>query len=133
MTNGFNLINTQFGWYCDCLCFSMLPCDSNRICPVLITDKKENPLHIIVNVYMPYFDKSKKSQTDLFIDTLDSLQSFIDSYSGLAPIKLLGDFNAQLPTQKVAEKYLWERKGCFNKHSKLLQDFICANSLISVD
>ena len=117
----------------DQLCFSMLPCDSERICPILISDKRDNPLHIIVNVYMPYFDKSKNSQTDLFIETIDILQSFIDNYSGLAPIKLVGDFNAQLPTQKVAEKHLWERKGCYTKHSKILQDFLSANSLFTVD
>ena len=80
---------------------------------------------------MPFFD-GKPENTDNFLETLDIIQSIIDMYGMLAPIKLCGDFSAALPTGKKLNK-LWYRHKGYNQHSKILFDFLVDNDLIALD
>ena len=115
------------------LCFSWLPCDNDRLCTILVSDHKNNPIQVIVNVYLPYFDRSKLDNTEMYIKTINDLQLILDSYSSIAPVKVVGDFNVQLPSEKTARNRLWEKLDGFNKHSRILHDFIISNSLICAD
>ena len=45
---------------------------------------------------MPFFNGSSH-QMELFIETVDIMQSFLDQYATVAPIKIVGDYNVQLP------------------------------------
>ena len=51
---------------------------------------------------MPYYDNSKCTQTNYFINTIDVLQSLSDLYNMFHPIKFVGDFNSQLPHKKAS-------------------------------
>jgi hypothetical protein len=59
------------------------------------------------------------------------LQSIIDRYGQLAPIKIMGDFNAQVPHQITNPK--WYLQTGYNKHSRILHNFISANDFIPAD
>ena len=53
---------------------------------------------------MPYYS-GKGDQTDLYVETIDALQAVVDQYASIAPIKIIEDLNAQLPTsEKLANK-----------------------------
>jgi hypothetical protein len=60
---------------------------------------------------------------------LDVIQTFIDKYAQVCLIKVMGDFNAQLP-RTVHLCRNWQRAKGFNSHSLLLHDFIMANNLL---
>ena len=55
---------------------------------------------------MPYYS-GKGDQTDLYVETIDALQAVVDQYASIAPIKIIGDLNAQLP---VAADHLHRQK-----------------------
>jgi hypothetical protein len=71
------------------------------------------------------------SLTAEYIDTIDSLQCFIDSHGALAPIKIMGDFNAQQPRGNALNHRWYKQKG-FTVHSSILYDFITANKLFVI-
>lgn len=77
--------------------FSVREIDSLSDWPITteLFDCNNKSMHIICNVYMSYYGKSKGSQTSDFVDTIDALQSFVDHYNSLHPIKFVGDFNSQ--------------------------------------
>jgi len=105
---------------------------SDRTITIELFDCNNKIMHIICNVYMPYYDKSKCTQTNDFIDTIDVLQSLIDRYNVSHPIKFVGDFNSQLP-RKNPGYATWYRGEGFNNHSLILHNFMMANNLISAD
>jgi exonuclease III len=105
---------------------------NTRTIAVGIRDNSGALKHVIVNMYMPYYDGTKGTQTDEYIECLDVLQTFIDKYAQVCPIKVMGDFNAQLP-RTVHLCRNWQRAKCFNSHSLLLHDFIMANNLLTMD
>ena len=76
-------------------------------------------IHIICAVYMPFYKSCNQKQIDEFITTVDVFQSIIDKYGMLAPIKICGDFNVQLPHKSVLSKTWFREKG-FSLHSKIL-------------
>ena len=87
-----------------------------------------------IHVYMPYFDngRSHGEQTEVFVDTIDSVQSILDNFGALGPVKIAGDFNVQLPrSSKLHPK--WHRDNGFNIHSKIMHDFLVANNLVISD
>ena len=69
-------------------------CD--RIIAISVVDMSGKPVQTIFNVYMPFYN-GDYSQTELFTETLDHLQSCVDKYGALAPFQIVGDFNVQLP------------------------------------
>ena len=82
---------------------------------------------------MPYYDQSKCTQTEDFIDTIDVLQSLIDCYNVIHPIKFLGDFNVQLPRKNPSYPTWYDRGKAFNSHCLILHNCMLANDLIPAD
>ena len=72
---------------------------SDRIVSIGIFDLEDNLIQVICSVYMPYYN-GKSDQIDLYVETIDVLQALVDQYASIAPIKILGDLNAQLPTSR---------------------------------
>ena len=104
---------------------------SDRIVAVCISDKNGKPLQIILNVYMPFFNGSSRP-TELFIKKLDIMQGFLVQYATIAPVKIVGDYNVQLPRCHDWSKN-WHRLPGFNRHSATMYDFLVSNDLAVVD
>jgi hypothetical protein len=104
--------------------------DNDRIIAVSLSDRV-GLRQIIVNTYMPYFEGSGASLAP-FMDCLDGLQACLDKYGPIAPIRICGDFNAQLPYGDTLSRHWYRTKG-FSQQSKLLYDFITSNDLIAAD
>ena len=102
------------------LTYRELVIPSDRIVAVCISDKNGKPLQIILNVYMPFFNDSSH-QTELFIETVDIMQGFLDQYAIIAPVKIVGDYNVQLPRCHDLSKN-WHRSPGFNRHSAIMYD-----------
>ena len=83
---------------------------SDRIVAVGMYDKHDELIQVVCSTYLPYFD-GDKSRLAQYIETIDGLQSLIDMYGSLAPFKILGDFNTQLPIAKKLNKRLYKEKG----------------------
>ena len=80
---------------------------------------------------MPFYN-GNGDQTDLYVETIDALQAVVDQYASTAPIKIIGDLNAQLPTsQKLAKN--WFKQGKCNIYSNILYDFLTFNDFIAAD
>ena len=80
---------------------------------------------------MPFFNNTCQ-QTELFIETIDKLQGFLDLYAVMAPIKIVGDYNVQLP-QGHKLKNNWYKLLGFNRHSVVMQDLLISNKMIVTD
>ena len=78
----------------DTLSCHELQSDSDRMVAIAITDKHGKIVHIVINVYFPYYDRAN---TESFTATLDILQAFLDTHGQTAPVKICGDWNVQLP------------------------------------
>ena len=111
---------------------SELPFDSDRILCVGIYDNSNNLIHIVVCIYMPYYDASDSDKTCTFVDVLDNLQSLLDKYQAAVPIKILGDFNVQLPVKSKLHDRWYRGKG-FTPHSSIMYDFIVTNNMLVSD
>lgn len=90
------------------------------------------PQQVIVNVYMPYYDRSN-TQTEAFVECIDQLQCIIDRCGETVPIKIVGDLNAQLPRASECQTVNWYKRNGFTSHSKLMHDFIEGNNLNVAD
>ena len=64
---------------------------SGRSIVVCVDDSHGNPVQIILNVYMPC-NNADQVQTEKFVDTIDIMQSFVDEYVAMAPIKIVGGY-----------------------------------------
>ena len=104
---------------------------SDRIVAIGMYDKYDRLIQVICSTYFPYFD-GDKTRLAQYTETIDALQSIIDLYAGLAPFKILGDFNTQLPMSKKLHKYWYKEKG-FTIYSSILYDFLVYNNLTSAD
>ena len=105
--------------------------ESNRVNGVLLRDST-GVRQVIINVYMPYFESAQSNNILSFIECLDVLQACLDEWSGSAPLKICGDFNAQLPREAALGRNWFKSKG-FNQQSKMLYDFLCSNDLVPMD
>ena len=109
------------------LLFNELEVDCVRA--INVCDDAGNVIHLVLSVYLPFYCADN---TDDFIHTLDHIQALIDNRPNNCPIKMMGDFNVQLPSlSRLAPR--WERAAGFNPHSKLMYDFLCANDLVTCD
>ena len=115
----------------DGLSYEIINSRNSRILTVLIKDRYDRPIHIILCAYMHYFDGSE-DQNEEFLTCIDAMQVIINEYNEAVPIKFLGDFNAQLPRSKVTSNNWYKSKG-FNAHIRLLCDFLVGNELSIVD
>ena len=94
-------------------------------------DKHDRLIQVICSAYLPFFD-GDKTRLAQYIETIDALQSIIDIFAGVAPFKILGDFNTQLPMSKKLSKN-WHRGKGFTIYSSILYDFLVHNNLTSAD
>ena len=88
--------------------------------------------HVIVNVYMPFYDRSKCDNTMQYVEVIDELQNVVDKYSAQVAVKIVGDFNAQLPTSAKLSNSWYKKRG-FTPHSSLLYDFLVSNDMLAAD
>ena len=65
-------------------------------------------VELLLYVYMPFYN-GDISQTDLYLETTDVLQSIIDEYAAVSPIHIMGDLNVRLPIQQMLHKN-WYKK-----------------------
>jgi exonuclease III len=114
--------------------FHVIDIPSDRIMCVCVNDNEGKPVQLIFDVYMPYYN-SQPTQTELYIETVDILQSSVDHYGSLAPIQILGDFNVQLPNDDldILKNKHWYKASGFNKHSLIMNDFLIANAFYVAD
>lgn len=105
--------------------YDEIPVMTERIQSLKVCDATGHPVQVLCSVYLPHY--SADSTPD-FIETLDELQSLIDTYASLCPIKVLGDFNVQLPKSCVLSKH-WERAQGFTVHSKIMYNFLASNDM----
>ena len=107
--------------------FSIRPVniDNDRLSAIQLVKDGQTELTVI-GVYLPYFN-SRPDQLALYAETLDILQSTIDSCSG-SPFVILGDMNAPLPQARTLSRH-WYKSKPFNMNSMLLYDFMTANDL----
>ena len=70
------------------LSFRQLESSCDRIVPVAVCDEFGNDVQVIIGVYMPYFKRGDLTQTDIFISTVDSLQSVMDNFTSSLPVKI---------------------------------------------
>jgi exonuclease III len=99
---------------------------SDRLC-VLQLVNDSNVLLTIIGVYMPFYTGSSE-QTELYVETLDMLQVFVDDCSGSAPVMIIGDFNTTLPQSPILREK-WYRSRPFTQYSYILYEFLCKNEL----
>jgi exonuclease III len=111
--------------------YYLLDVPSDRIMGVCVTDVSGSPIQVIFNIYLPFFNSSS-IQTELFVETIDILQSAIDKYAYLAPIQIMGDSNVQLPKRSKCHKS-WHKGDGLNKHSAIMYDFLVANNFVVAD
>ena len=104
---------------------------SDRICAVGLYDECGNIIHVVASVYMPFYNSSKV-KTEEYMETMDHLQSLLDQYAPVAPVKICGDFNAQLPHMNKLSPTWYKGRG-FNTHSNILYNFITGNVLTVTD
>ena len=55
----------------------------------MLKDIHGTPIQITIGVYMPYYDKNNRLQTDAYVEYIDGLQYIIDEYGDTVPIKSL--------------------------------------------
>ena len=106
-----------------------IACD--RVLAVGLYDTRGTLMQVVVCVYMPFYNGTPEKYEE-FVETLDNLQSVVDSFGPSAPVLLLGDFNAQLPSKTYLQKKWYKEKG-FNRHSSVLYDFVTGNDLSVAD
>ena len=117
------------------LTYRELVIPSDRIVAVCISNKNGKPLQIIPNVYMPFFNGSSH-QTELFIEMVDIMQSFLDQY---ATIICQNGWILQCTTSSVTLSRCqdlwnsWHRLPGLNRHSAIMYDFLVSNDLAAVD
>ena len=114
------------------LSYELIKCENNRIIAVLIKDSHDNPVQLVVCVYMPYYDKSDHKLSHEYVECIDAIQTIIDEYADRVAIKIVGDFNAQLPRSNVLV-YNWHRSKGFTPYSRLLNDLIYGNNFKVID
>ena len=114
------------------LCYQEIPCLSDRVTAIKVISATKVQVATMIGVYMPYYDRSKPEKTDNYLETLDCIQLLLDEYGPIGPVKLLGDFNVQLPRRNQIRSN-WHKSRGFNIHSKILYDFLAANELNCAD
>ena len=114
------------------LVYSEIKTNHDRIVALKVCDISGRAVQIIICVYMPFYQRGNSQQTENVVDTMDALQALIDEHGAVAPIKIVGDLNVQLP-QKLSLVPGWHTTRGFNKHSSIMYDFITSNDFIVAD
>ena len=91
---------------------------SDRIVSVGLYDGESNLIQVICCSYMPFYN-GNCDQIDLYVETIDAAQAVVNQYASIAPIKIFGDLNAQLPTSQKLDK-IWVKQGNFSIYNNIL-------------
>ncbi len=110
--------------------YEELDIKSDRVIGVKLC-RNNQVLQISLRVYMPFYNGDRK-QTEIYMETVDIIQSVVDRYGALCPVNIMGDFNVQLPSDDILHKS-WYRTSKFNSHSKIMYDFMVDNDMCVVD
>ena len=110
--------------------YADIPIANDRVIGVKVLNNSDI-VEILLYVYMPFYN-GDISQTDLYLETTDVLQSIIDEYAAVSPIHIMGDLNVRLPNQQMLHTN-WYKKGGYNRHSNILYHFINDNDLTVTD
>ena len=114
------------------LSYRSLDVANDRILCVGVYDKTGTLIQVVCNIYLPFYKPCDQNQYDEYISAIDALQGVIDTYGMLAPIKICGDFNCQLPCTNVLSK-VWFREQGFTAYSKIVYDFLECNNFVVAD
>ena len=110
--------------------YAEIPIANDRVIGVKVLNNSDI-VEILLYVYMPFYN-GDISQTDLYLETTDVLQSVIDEYAAVSPIHIIGDLNVRLPNEQMLH-INWYKKGGYNRHSNILYHFINDNDLTVTD
>ena len=113
------------------LSYREIECSSDRVIPVQVMCGKQH-MQVLIGVYMPFYKSGDRQQTEEFIATLDAIQTVVDEYAQLGPVRLVRDLNVQLPRGRKLPKYWTAWKG-FTPHSAIMYDFLITNNFVCVD
>ncbi len=71
------------------LSYELIQCasDNPRIIRIMIKDRNDNLINLIICTYMPYYEDSKPNLTDEYVSSIDDIQAMIDGYGDTVPIK----------------------------------------------
>ena len=57
----------------DGLIYEPINCDNSRIIAMLIKDMNDNPVHLIISVYMPYSDRGVSRLTNEYVECVEAI------------------------------------------------------------
>ena len=110
--------------------YTEIPIENDRVIGVKVLNNSDI-VEILLYVYMPFYN-GDISQTELYLEATDVLQSVIDEYAAVSPIHIIGDLNVRLPIEQMLHKN-WYKKGGYNRHSNIMYHFINDNGLNVTD
>ena len=87
--------------------YAEIPIANDRVIGVKVLNNSDI-VEILLYVYMPFYN-GDISQTDLYLETTDVLQSIIDEYAAVSPIHIMGDLNVRLPNQQMLHTNWYKR------------------------
>ena len=102
---------------------SEITCSSDRLLSIAFKNKNDNYVQVVCNVYMPFFDSSNVQCIDRYVETIDELQSMVDDYNRLCPVKFFG----------APRSSTWYNSKGFTKLSGILYNFLKVNSFVAAD
>ena len=76
---------------------------SDRVIPVQVMCGKQH-MQALIGSNMRFYESGDRQQTE-FIATLNAIQTVVDEYAQLGPVRLVGDLNVQLPRGRKLPKY----------------------------
>ena len=110
--------------------YTEIPIENDRVIGVKVLNNSDI-VEILLYVYMPFYN-GDISQTELYLEATDVLQSVIDEYAAVSPIHIIGDLNIRLPIEQMLHKN-WYKKSGYNRHSNIMYHFINDNGLNVTD
>ena len=106
--------------------YKIIECNNDRLYGLQVLVNQTVALSII-GVYLPFYDSSE-GNTELYIDTLVSLQCVLDECDNQASTIIMGDTNTVLPQDEMLTDR-WFRKRPYSKWSGMLCDFLNQNEM----
>ena len=108
--------------------YAEIPIANDRVIGVNVLNNSDI-VEVLLYVYMPFYN-GDISQTDLYLEATDVLQSVTDEDAAVSPIHIIGDLNVRVPNELHKN---WYKTGVYNRHSNILYHFINDNDLTVTD
>ena len=84
--------------------YTDIPIANYRVIGVKVLNNSDI-VWILLYAYMPFYN-GDISQTELYLEATDVLQSVIDEYAAVSPIHITGDLNVRLSSEQMLHKKL---------------------------